>query len=171
MRREYAQEPPIVSVVQLNPAECEIMLRENVTTETRESGDMGPETGQITVYLADEYTIIVPWRKGLEEAVSANTAAWLEMAKNAEHTHLAAEARQHRNKLLEEIDWTQTIDAPISAASREALRTYRQQLRDITEAPGFPYDIAWPERPAIEKGEPDPADEALDILLGGEENA
>ena len=42
------------------------MLRENVTTETRESGDMGPEAGQITVYLADEYTIIVPWREGLE---------------------------------------------------------------------------------------------------------
>lgn len=84
MRREYAQEPPIVSVVQLNSAECEIILRENVTTETREGGDMGPEAGQITVYLADEYTIIVPWREGLEEAVKANISEWLTIARKRE---------------------------------------------------------------------------------------
>lgn len=147
------------------------MLRENVTTETRESSGTSPEAGQITVYLADEYTVIVPWREGLKEAVEGNTEAWLEMAKNAERSRLAAEAREHRNKLLEEIDWTQTIDAPISAASRDELRTYRQKLRDITEAPGFPYAIEWPERPTIEKGTPDPVDEAVDILLGGENNA
>lgn len=158
-------------MVQLNPAEGEVTLRENITTETREDPATGPEAGQMTVYLADEYTIITPWREGLEEAVNSNTEAWLEVAKNAERTQLAKEAREHRNKLLEEIDWTQTIDAPISAASREALRKYRQQLRDITEAPDFPYNIAWPERPTIEKGDPDPVDEAVDVLLGGENNA
>lgn len=171
MRREYAEKPPIVSVVQLSSSQAEIMLRENFTTETRDNPASEAETGQITVYLADEYTVIVPWREGLSEAVEASTEAWLKMAKNAEQARLAAEARERRNKLLEEIDWTQTIDAPISAASREALRTYRQQLRDITAQEDFPYNIAWPERPAIEKGAPDPVDEAVDILLGGENDA
>lgn len=171
MRREYAEKPPIVSVVQLSSSQAEVMLRENFTTETRDNPASEAETGQITIYLADEYTVIVPWREGLSEAVEDNTEAWLEMAKRAEQAHLAAEARERRNKLLEEIDWTQTIDAPISAASREALRTYRQQLRDITVQEDFPYNIAWPERPAIEKGDPDPVDEAVDILLGGENDA
>lgn len=158
-------------MVQLNPAECEVTLRENISSEVRESATTGPEAAQITVYLADEYTIITPWREGLEAAVNGNTAAWLDVAKNTERTQLTKEAREHRNKLLADIDWTQTIDAPISAANREALRKYRQELRDITEAPDFPYNIAWPERPAIEKGDPDPVDEAVDVLLGGDNNA
>lgn len=147
------------------------MLRENFAEETRDNPASEAETGQITVYLADEYTIIVPWREGLAEAVEANTEAWLETAKAAEVETLAGAARDQRNKLLAAIDWTQTIDAPISAASRNRLRIYRQQLRDITAQPDFPYNIAWPECPAIEKGEPDPVDEAVDILLGGENDA
>ena len=100
-------------------------LRENISSEVHESTTTGPEAVQITVYLADEYTIITPWREGLEEAVNGNTAAWLDVAKNTERTQLTKEAREYRNKLLADIDWTQTIDAPISAASREALRNHR----------------------------------------------
>lgn len=147
------------------------MLRENFSEETRDNHASEAETGQITVYLADEYTIIVPWREALAEAVEANTEAWLKKAKADEAAALAKAARDQRNKLLTAIDWTQTIDAPISANSRDRLRTYRQQLRDITAQPDFPYNIAWPECPEIEKGDPDPVDEAVDILLGGENDA
>ena len=41
---------------------------------------------------------------------------------------IAEEARAERNKLLEESDWTQVLDAPIDSATREAYRTYRQAL-------------------------------------------
>ena len=30
MKREYAHEPPIVSVTQLNPEQCEVLLHENI---------------------------------------------------------------------------------------------------------------------------------------------
>ncbi len=171
MRREYAQKPPTSSVTRLSAADCEVILRENFAEETRQSYAEAAEGAPQTVYLADEYNIIVPWREGLEEAVSANEEGWLAVAKQAEAETLAKEARARRNELLKEIDWTQTIDAPISAASREELRIYRQQLRDITEAEDFPYNIVWPVCPAIEKDDPDPVDEAVDILLGGEDNA
>lgn len=151
MRREYAQEPPTVSVVQLNPAECEVTLRENISSEIRENTAMDPEAGQTAVYLADEYTIITPWREGLEEAVNGNTAAWLEAAKNTERAQLAKEVREHRNKLLADVDWTQTTDAPLSAQSRAAVREYRQALRDVTERKEFPYIDAWPKAPVIRK--------------------
>lgn len=36
--------------------------------------------------------------------------------------------RLHRDRLLAESDWTQTLDAPVD---REAWATYRQALRDF----------------------------------------
>ena len=34
MKREYAHEPPIVSVTQLNPEQCEVLLHENINAES-----------------------------------------------------------------------------------------------------------------------------------------
>lgn len=81
---------------------------------------------------------------------------------------IAGQARTQRDQLLAETDWTQVLDAPISAECREAFRVYRQALRDITEQDGFPYEITWPDMPAVVKAEPDPVDNAVDVLLGGE---
>ena len=79
----------------------------------------------------------------------------------------AEEARAQRDKLLEDTDWTQVLDAPIDTETREAYRAYRQALRDIPEQDGFPMDIIWPELPAKVKAAPDPVDEAVDLLLSG----
>ena len=78
------------------------------------------------------------------------------------------EARAKRDKLLAETDWTQVLDAPIDAATREAYRTYRQALRDIPEQDGFPETITWPELPSVTKADPDPVDTAVDTMLGGD---
>lgn len=80
----------------------------------------------------------------------------------------ADEARYQRNKLLAETDWTQVLDAPIDAATRDAFRVYRQALRDIPEQEGFPETITWPELPSVVKAAPDPVDTAVDTMLGGE---
>ena len=58
---------------------------------------------------------------------------------------LASQHRQKRNALLAASDWTQVADAPVDKA---AWGEYRQALRDITDQPGFPLDIAWPAPPA-----------------------
>lgn len=80
---------------------------------------------------------------------------------------IAAQARAQRDKLLLETDWTQTLDAPIDTDTREAYRAYRQALRDIPEQEGFPRSIVWPELPAKTKADPDPVDDAVDLLLSG----
>lgn len=80
---------------------------------------------------------------------------------------IAAQARAQRDKLLLDTDWTQTLDAPIDADTREAYRAYRQDLRDIPEQEGFPLDIIWPELPAKVKAAPDPVDDAVDLLPSG----
>ena len=40
----------------------------------------------------------------------------------------AERMRLHRDRLLKESDWTQTVDSPVD---REAWATYRQTLRDF----------------------------------------
>lgn len=150
--------------------ECKVILYDNISdAQERNAGMEGEE--KETYFQYDRYEVTTTYRAGLAESVEENLEAWIAMAKNAEEAALSEEIREKRNKLLEEIDWTQTIDAPISDESRKKLRVYRQQLRDITEQDGFPYEVNWPSCPEITKADPDPVDEALDILVGQEETA
>ncbi len=84
---------------------------------------------------------------------------------------LAAAALAQRDQLLRDTDWTQVLDAPLDEESRTAVRTYRQALRDIERQEGFPREILWPELPELTVTDPDPVDEAFDVLMGGEANA
>lgn len=58
-------------------------------------------------------------------------------------------ARQIRNNLLLECDWTQGVDSPLSEAKRLEWQTYRQALRDfdhgaVTEM----HQVVWPTKPS-----------------------
>ena len=59
---------------------------------------------------------------------------------------VSSDTKDTRNQLLEKSDWTQLPDVPI--ATKEAWAVYRQALRDITEQPGYPLDVVWPEPPS-----------------------
>jgi hypothetical protein len=52
--------------------------------------------------------------------------------------------RFQRNNLLAQSDWTQVDDAPVN---KQAWAVYRQALRNLTAQKGFPWDVAWPEKP------------------------
>lgn len=55
--------------------------------------------------------------------------------------HLQAPAmRQLRNEKLAETDWTANSDVTMS----DAMKAYRQALRDVPAQSGFPTDITWP---------------------------
>jgi len=56
----------------------------------------------------------------------------------------AASVRNQRTEMLKDCDWTQIAD---STADKTAWATYRQQLRDITTASGFPWTVTWPDAP------------------------
>lgn len=53
--------------------------------------------------------------------------------------------RQKRNVLLTQTDWTQLPDVPL--ATKESWAIYRQALRDITDQPGYPLEVIWPDPP------------------------
>lgn len=58
---------------------------------------------------------------------------------------LANTARATRDALLRESDWSQLPDVPQEI--RVAWAAYRTALRDLTEQPGWPTSIAWPQKP------------------------
>lgn len=64
------------------------------------------------------------------------------------------EIRAKRNALLQECDWMQLKDYPVtssySKAELEEWTDYRQKLRDITKA-SSPEAVVWPEKPTQQK--------------------
>lgn len=56
----------------------------------------------------------------------------------------AVSVRTERNHRLAESDWTQLPDAPVAAGTWAA---YRQELRDVTDQVGFPWNVTWPKAP------------------------
>ena len=57
-------------------------------------------------------------------------------------TYEANIARERRDALLVQTDWSQAQDVPATVRAKYA--DYRQALRDITDQPGFPTSIDWP---------------------------
>lgn len=72
-----------------------------------------------------------------ELARDAEEAEWTA----GENDRLAENARAERNSLLASTDWTASSDVTMS----DAMKTYRQALRDVPAQEGFPTDINWPE--------------------------
>jgi len=77
------------------------------------------------------------------------TQDWnIESASNQEITERtqqkATEVRAQRNGLLAQSDWTQLSD---STADKPAWADYRQELRDVPNQQGFPWQVVWPEKP------------------------
>ena len=55
--------------------------------------------------------------------------------------------RSERDGLLAACDYIMLRDYPISEEAQARWQVYRQSLRDISEQPGFPYEVEWPTPP------------------------
>ena len=70
-------------------------------------------------------------------------------AATAIDNNVAAGKRSERNRLLTESDWTQTADkAGLSDSKVTEWATYRQSLRDLPTASGWPHTVTWPTKPS-----------------------
>lgn len=63
----------------------------------------------------------------------------------------AKAAREKRDELLTETDYLLMPDYPLSDEKREAVKAYRQALRDVPEQSGFPASIEWPTLELVEE--------------------
>lgn len=65
---------------------------------------------------------------------------------DSEIENLWSNIRSQRNIFLNESDWTQISDSPLSEEKKDEWKIYRQQLRDITNQ-NDPHNIVWPIKP------------------------
>lgn len=140
---------------------CDVLFFTNIEETTK--------NGEIT-YNYDFYRLSMRSRKNLEETIKNNFKTWLEFAKNQEENRLAEEIRAKRNKLLEETDSEMCLDRmnlevpsgtsfsswlnffkSIGNAITGDMAKYRQELRDITNQEGFPYEVTFPKKPTKEE--------------------
>lgn len=115
-----------------------------------------------------DFEHMIPLYKWDGSAVVERTAEEIEADRIIAMQPTADQVRAKRDRLLAATDWTQVLDAPISAQSRAGMRVYRQALRNVPQQPGFPAAVEWPVMPTIVSAEPDPVDEAFDVLTGEE---
>lgn len=126
---------------------------------------MQREDGE-TVFEAVSWTLERPWANGIEARISGAVESWRTLAQTEAAAIAAAEVRAIRDTLLKESDAMMALDrlglvVPTGTSFTSWLSflrgigdmlsgkaaTYRKALRDLTEQPGFPFEIDWPEQP------------------------
>lgn len=142
MKTESYSKPNKFKIEFLKNGRVSVLFFDNITKMTENF-----ENEEIEKYNYDMYRITLNNRTNLQEDIQNNYDTWLQFAKDCEYERLATEIRAKRDKLLTQTDWTQVTDTVLSIEKQEEYKTYRQQLRDITEQKDFPYKVTFPIKP------------------------
>lgn len=123
------------------PGMVRIRFFENLGPAELREDEEPSDSIRFRLYDTWEYDI-----EGIESYVMTNAAWLLERAKTEERQALALEIKGRRNKMLVLADYevNKAVDAGDKVAI-EMARQYRQDLRDVPDQAGFPYDVDWPE--------------------------
>ena len=139
----------------------EVTFFDDIKSEMRKEQDSDNE---VEVFTYKVYKITTTFRDDLEEHIQNNLNDWLESLKEQEKNSLASEIREKRNKLLEESDKYMILDrltmnfpqeislTNVVSVLKDFFKTlsnikngswakYRQELRDLPNQKGFPYDV------------------------------
>ena len=60
----------------------------------------------------------------------------------------ATSVRTERDRLMHETDWSVVKAKETATNVPTAIKTYRQELRDLPSASGFPHTMTWPTKPS-----------------------
>ena len=104
-----------------------------------------PEKPMMETVLSDvsmPYTTETDYQMALSEAWQGDVTV-------EEVPETADEIRARRDRLLAATDWAVLPDSPLDAQSLEAVKTYRQALRDVPQQEHFPGAITWPRMPEL----------------------
>lgn len=107
-----------------------------------------PDSGTILIYADENGEKIVKWEN---EKYEKPTKEMLDSIPDsvAEKDSAANSAKLKRDQLLLDSDWSQLPDVQSKMSEEKKIKwaVYRQDLRDITDQPQFPFEIIWPTKP------------------------
>ena len=93
-------------------------------------------------YINNDEVIPITPSPGLYYTFDWNTKTWI-----LNYSVAANDVKTKRNNILYSSDWTQIPNNPLTTEKQQEWATYRQQLRDVTAQPGYPYNVVWPTPP------------------------
>ena len=110
-----------------------------------EYGSKSPNTSPNTL---SKYSELAQWCNS-NNAMIVDQGDYYEAVPVPEPTvqELAYMVRSQRDAKLSDTDYLVVPDYPISPEDLEAVKVYRQALRDIPEQSGFPKNVQWPVEP------------------------
>lgn len=91
-------------------------------------------------YIENGSPVAMPPKPNEYSVFDYSTKSWV-----ANINIATGDALAKRQKLLIRSDWTQMPDVQLQNKTEWA--TYRQELRDITDQPGYPFNVIWPTAP------------------------
>ena len=118
------------------------ILKYKLATETNHGTPEKPMMETVLSDVSMPYTTETDYQMALSEA-------WQGEVTVEEVPETAAEIRARRDRLLAATDWAVLPDSPLDAQSLEAVKTYRQALRDVPQQEHFPGAITWPRMPEL----------------------
>ena len=122
----------ILRVVQTEDIEIQLQAGENYIAVSVDDS---------AYYIENGSPVAMPPKPNEYSIFDYSTKSWV-----ANINIATSDALTKRQKLLVQSDWTQMPDVQLQNKTEWA--TYRQELRDITDQPGYPFNIVWPTPPA-----------------------
>ena len=118
------------------------ILKYKLATETNHGTPEKPMMETVLSDVSMPYIAEADYQLALSEA-------WQGEVTVEEVPETADEIRARRDRLLAATDWAVLPDSPLDAQSLEAVKTYRQALRDVPQQERFPSAITWPQMPEL----------------------
>jgi hypothetical protein len=91
-------------------------------------------------YIENGLPVAIPPKPNEYSVFDYSTKSWV-----ADINIATGDALAKRQRLLIRSDWTQMPDVQLQ--NKTEWVTYRQELRDITDQPGYPFNVVWPTPP------------------------
>lgn len=101
------------------------------------------EFDDVSYYIENDAAVQIPPQPSQYSVFDFTTKQWVLNPDLASADVLTA-----RNKLLFSTDWTQIPNNPLTSEVQAEWAAYRQELRDIPQQSGYPYNVVWPVAPA-----------------------
>ena len=121
----------ILRVVQTDDIEIQLQANENYIAGSVDDS---------AYYIENGSPVAMPPKPDEYSVFNYSTKSWV-----ADINIATGDALAKRQKLLVRSDWTQMPDVQLQNKTEWA--TYRQELRDITDQPGYPFNVIWPTQP------------------------
>ena len=105
-----------------------------------------------------EPSVTPPYESSFRDGLEEKSGKWYtkfkkvtldDTGKSSLDSEIATIKREERDQLLKESDWTQTVDkSGLTDSKVTEWATYRQSLRDLPTASGWPHTHTWPTKPS-----------------------